>query len=156
MRLMRMEKTGFTLIEVAIASVILVVALVGLLGVFIGCSGLSELTKNLTIAINGAQIEIERIHNLPFNQISAENGNTFDVSGIGVATSEGSIEVNTVGGDAGLLEVRVTVCWMQKGGRIIGEDTNLNGNLDAGEDSVINGWIDSPAQLVTLITEKKE
>jgi len=52
-----------------------------------------------------------------------------------------------------LLEVTVSVCWQQVL-RVIGEDKNLNGVLDAGEDTNGNGKIDSSVQLVTRIVNK--
>ncbi|MBI5554451.1 MAG: prepilin-type N-terminal cleavage/methylation domain-containing protein [Elusimicrobia bacterium] len=55
-----------------------------------------------------------------------------------------------------LLEVVITVCWRAKDGRIIGEDTNLNGVLDAGEDMNANSELDSPVKFRGFITDKNE
>jgi hypothetical protein len=54
-----------------------------------------------------------------------------------------------------LLEITISVCWRQ-GGRVMGEDTDLDGNLDAGEDksSPLNGIIDSPVELVTRVANR--
>ncbi len=54
-----------------------------------------------------------------------------------------------------LLKIKVTCCWKEKGGRIIGEDKNLNGQLDIGEDINGNGELDSPVKLVTYIANKE-
>ena len=142
------------MLELMIAAVVLVVALLGLLGVFTGCFGLNETARNLTIAINGAQAETERIRNLPFNQISAQDGTSFEITGIADASSEGIVEVNISNPD--LLTVTVTVCWRQKGGRIIGEDANLDGAFDlvTEDTNPANGQLDSPAQIVTLMAER--
>ncbi len=151
-------KKGFTLIELMIAAAILVIALVGLLAAYTGCFGLNETARNLTIAMSGAQKEMEKIRNLAFSQISAEDGNSFEIAGIADADSEGVIEVDSSNPD--LLVVTVTVCWRQKGGRVIGEDngsgggTLLNGNLDGTEDTNGNNILDSPAQIVTLFSER--
>jgi len=54
-----------------------------------------------------------------------------------------------------LLEVIITVCWRQSDGRLFGEDANLNGVLDTGEDTLtVNNRLDSPAQLRILLSEK--
>jgi len=53
-----------------------------------------------------------------------------------------------------LLDVTVSVCWRQ-GNKVIGEDTNLNGVLDVGEDTIIaNNIIDSTVELVTQVANR--
>lgn len=147
-----MNRCGFTLMELMIAAGVLVFALLGLLAVFIGCSGLNETARNLTIAINGVQREIEGIRNLPFNQIDELDGSSFEITGIADSESEGIIEVDDSNPE--LLVVTVTVCWRQQG-RVIGEDKNLNGIFEPStEDANANGRLDSPAQIVTLITRR--
>ena len=138
--------------ELMIAAAILVVALGGLIAAYIGCFNLNETARNLTIAMNGAQREMERIRNLPLSQISAEDGNSFEIAGIADTDSEGIVEVDS--SDPDLLVVTITICWRQKGDRVVGEDANLNGVLDAGEDTNGNGRLDSPAQVVTLISRR--
>ena len=49
------------------------------------------------------------------------------------------------------LLVTVSFSWRESGGRIIGEDLNLNGRLDAGEDKNGNGIIDSVVQFSSYI-----
>lgn len=59
-----------------------------------------------------------------------------------------------------LIDVYVTVSWREgRGtGRVIGEDANLNGVLDSGEDGTYaggtTGRLDSPAQLVSKVTDR--
>jgi hypothetical protein len=56
--------------------------------------------------------------------------------------------------NAEFLDVTVSICWRQ-GNRIIGEDANLNGVLDSGEDTMeANGIIDSTVQLKTRVANK--
>lgn len=142
-----MRNRAFTLIELMIAAAILVVAFLGLLGVFTGCLGLNELAGNFTIAINGAQAELERIRGLSFGNISA---GTFEISGMDSSDSQGIVEVDNT--NPNLLRITVTVCWRQKSGRIIGEDADLNGVFVAAtEDDNGNGQLDSPVQIITLI-----
>jgi len=138
-----------------IAAAVLVVALLGLLGVFTNCFGLNETARNLTIAINGAQERLEQIRNADFGTIIANYNGPFNVSGL---DGIGRVDATYVAGsNNNLIDTRVVICWRQGRNRIIGEDINLNGNLDAGEDvNPTNGSLDSPAQLVTLITEKEQ
>ncbi len=52
-----------------------------------------------------------------------------------------------------LIQVEVVVCF-QAGRRIVGEDQNLNGILDSGEDTNADNKISSPVSLKTLITSQ--
>jgi len=52
-----------------------------------------------------------------------------------------------------LLKVKAVICWRDKN-RVFGEDQNLNGVLDAGEDINKNGEIDSPCQAETVLVRK--
>ena len=49
--------------------------------------------------------------------------------------------------------VRLVASWQQMSGRMVGEDVNLDGVLQASEDVNGNTWMDSPAELVVLIPE---
>ena len=52
-----------------------------------------------------------------------------------------------------LLNLHVAACWVSRG-RSIGEDRNCNGQLDAGEDADLDGWLDSPAMVSTRIARR--
>ena len=52
-----------------------------------------------------------------------------------------------------LLKVTISVSWKQ-GNTVVGEDRNLDGSLNAGEDSNGNGILDSPVELTTLIVNR--
>lgn len=151
--MMKLWDKGFTLIEVMIATAILVTVLCGILATYIACFELISTSKNLTLAINSAQRKIEEIRNYSFSGISTDyNWTTFTVDEITLENSRGIVYVDNSNPD--LLEITISVCWRQRGNRIIGEDLDLDGILDAGEDSNANGIIDSPVQLVTLITQR--
>lgn len=155
----RLLRGGFTLVEVMIAVTILAVASGGLIAAFTGCFTVNEGARNSTIAINGAQKKMEEIRNYDFDDIYSDyNGATFEVAGLheeGSENKEGSIVVDNT--NSNLLKVTVTVCWKQKDGRIFGEDSDLDGILDAGEgeDSNENGKLDSPVQLVTWMANRE-
>jgi prepilin-type N-terminal cleavage/methylation domain-containing protein len=157
MDLVRKNKSsGFTLAELMVATLILGLVLVGLLGTYVACLDLTELSKNSSIATNIAMAKIEEVRNDTYANIKTDYDSTgcgrpscgkpFDITGL---MGKGVSYVDNTNPD--LLKITVTVCWRQRNGRIIGEDTNLNGQLDAGEDKNGNGMLDSIAQVVTYI-----
>lgn len=149
--LKRPYNRGFGLAEILLAVAILVFALCGILAMHTTCLVLMATSKNVNIATNAAQGLIEEIRSAPFAQIIDDyNGLNFIVNNI--PSSRGVVYVDDTNPD--LLEVTISVCWKQ-GNRIIGEDTNLNGVLNAGEDkSPYNQIIDSPVELVTRISNR--
>ena len=164
----RVQQQGFTLVELMIAVLILTISLSGLLHAFSTCFILNENSRNISLALNGAQEMIEQIRNDDFDDIyDTYNGGMFNLGSdwfLSDNDHKGVIEVIKNGSDTAsitnddLLQVRVVICWRQQGGRIIGEDINLNGELDTGEDksSPLNGRIDSPAELITLISNQSD
>jgi len=141
---------GFTLVEALVAAGILVFAICAILVTYISCFILISTSKNVNIATNAAFGLIEEIRSTPFTQISNDyNGLNFTLNDI--PQSMGVVYVDDTNPE--LLEVTVSVCWQQVL-RVIGEDKNLNGVLDAGEDTNGNGKIDSSVQLVTRIVNK--
>lgn len=142
--------TGFTLLEILLAVGILGSMLCGILVTYASCFVLAATAKNSNISTNAALSLIEEIRSSPFNRIMDDyNGLNFLVNGIPL--SRGVIYVNNA--NPKLLEVTVVVCWRQ-GNRVIGEDKNLNGILDAGEDVNGNGIIDSPVELITKVVNR--
>jgi len=140
---------GFTLAELMVATFVMVVGFVGLLTTFIRCIELNEISRNSSIAVAAVKTQMEQIKNTnpPANMIAAFNAVPFAVNGL---TGMGVSYVNNTT-DPNLYEITVTVCWQQKNGRIFGEDTNLNGVLNAGEDANANGILDSAVQVVTFV-----
>ena len=117
-----MKKSGFTLLELMIGSAVLVLALVGLIGAYIGCFSLNESARNLTVAMNDAQCTMEEIRdrnvtsNITQEDWAAwaatdppEGGgcNTLDSESINVTYPSGT------GIDP--LEILITVNWTEKG-----------------------------------------
>ena len=108
--------------ELMIAAVILSVALVGLLGVFVGSFNLIDSAKNLTVAINHGQSVIEQMrdYNIPA-LITAENWTVWaqtDFPGGGGCNtlSNEAVQITYPSGTSALpLEILVTVNWDEQG-----------------------------------------
>jgi len=149
-----LHNKGFTLVELLIAAMVLVVAICGILATYVTCFETVVTSQNLRTAIDVAQSKIDQIRNAPFGVICTFNigPNNVFTANVGGVTYVGRIYVDNCPNDP--VTVTVSVCWRQKGGRVIGEDRNLNGALNAGEDGDGNNRIDSPAQIVTVVTAR--
>lgn len=144
------KENAFTLPELMISVLILGITFVGMLLTFVKCMDLNELSRNSMIAVAAAKTKAEDIKNSSFNTIYTNyNAVPFDVTGFAVGTAKGVSYVDNTNPD--LLLVTISICWKQKSGRTIGEDTNVNGILNAGEDKDADNAIDSPVQVVSYI-----
>lgn len=130
-----------------VAAMIMVLAFMGILYTYARYLELDELSRNTSLALQASQDKIEAIKNTAYDQIVATyNNQTFTYTGI---NGRGSIRI--VDTNPKLMLVTVTFCWRQSNGRLMGEDKNLNGVLNTGEDANANGTIDSPVQLIAYI-----
>lgn len=146
---------GFTFVELLLAVSILAVIVVGIQEMFIMASVLGDVSSNTSIAIIEARNKIEEIRNTPFDDIvtnyslAGDPGKTFNavnIQGKGVVTIDDT--------DPLLLKVTVDVSFLCKNNRKIGEDKNLDGILEGGEDDNGNGKLDSVATLTTYIAKR--
>lgn len=144
------KRNGFTLVELMVAAVIMIIAFVGILVAYIRCLEISEMSKNSSTALTASKSHMEQIKNTTFADILATYHNVAftapNLNGMGVSYVDAS--------NPDLLQVTVTFCWRQKSGLRVGEDTDLDGVIDAGEDVNANGMLDSPVQLVTYIYDE--
>ena len=138
---------GFSLTELMIAAAVFLLVIAGVLISYIACLELAEVSKNSSLAVYAAKSKIEEMKNTPFSQIlAAYNNTTFttaNLNGIGVCYVDDS--------NPDLLHVSVVFCWKQPNGRVLGEDKDLDGQLDVGEDMNSNGRLDSIVQIETYI-----
>lgn len=141
---------GMTLVELLIAAGILVLTLSGILVSYVACLELAEISKKVSLALYGVKGKMEEIQNKDFNQIKATYDNTTftlaGFNGIGVSYVDDN--------DPDLLLIDVVFCWQQANGRLIGEDQNLNGQLDPGEDQNGNGRLDSLVEVTSQIFQR--
>jgi prepilin-type N-terminal cleavage/methylation domain-containing protein len=143
---MKRAQRGMTLLEVMVASSIFAFCLSGLLLTYINLFTLTDLTKDFTIAANAMQTKMEEIKRLPFINLASLNNTTFPVEGFTGTNATGVIQVLSNTGYTDLLQVRLVVSFKSKN-RIIGEDANLDGVLNASEEAAGAGKL----QLTTLI-----
>ena len=142
--------SGFTLLELMIAAAILVVAIVGLLATFTGFLSLNENSRNVSLAIAACQDKTEEIRDSDFSALySTYSSTNFEPDGFPVADAEGNVYIDNT--DPNLFEICVSVSWREHSNRIIGEDVDLDGELDIGEDLNSDGRLSSPAEIVTLM-----
>jgi len=138
-------RDGFSLIELLIAVGIFLLAFVGILVSYLTCLELAQLSKNTSIAVHAVKARLETIENTAFDQTKATYNNiTFTTAGL---TGMGVSYVDDT--NPRLLKITIPFCWKQPSGRIVGEDTNLNGQVNGSEDKNANGLLDSPVQIVT-------
>jgi len=143
---------AFTLMELMVAALILAIVLVGLLASYATCFNLNEIAQNTAFAVNACAKKTEEIKNFAnFDQIKTTYHDvSFPPDNL---TGSGVSYVDDTNPD--LLVITVTVCWRQKNGRIIGEDADLDGGFDPGEDTItVNGMLDSVAQVVTYLARR--
>jgi type II secretory pathway pseudopilin PulG len=154
---MRLWDKAFTLVEVMLAALILAFSLCGILLTYINMFILSDLSRDFTLATNAVQAEMEKIKSTDFTGLLALNGTKFDITGFPTNNAKGVVFVTDdhPGGYNYLMQVRIVACFKSRN-RVIGEDTNLNGILDPGEDISIppNARLDSPIEMVTLIAKR--
>lgn len=141
------KEEGFALAEIMVSAVVMIIAFVGILLTYIKCQELNEISRNKSMATRAAKSRMEVIRNTDFTQLSANYHNVpfFDgnINGAGVSY------VDTT--DPDIFQITVSFSWQQKSGLVVGEDQNINGVLNAGEDADGNGMLDSIVQLTTFV-----
>lgn len=161
-------RAGFTLIEVMITAAILAFCICGLLLTYINLFLLADISRDLTLATNAMQAKMEEMKRVAFdclltsssatcpaacNNTCFSDSSTFNLEGIN--EGKGRIEVSSVIGSGDLKRIRLVSCFRTRG-RLIGEDSNLDGDLDAGEDTLVTdpaNRLDSPMEFITLIAK---
>jgi len=121
--LMHKHKAAMTLPELLIAAALVAVVLISIVFSYMTCLQLNELAKNSSIAVRSARTRLEQIKNTDFDDIKAQ----YDEVSFTPALLNGSGVSYVDDSNPDLLAVTVTVCWQQRNGRIIGEDSDLDG-----------------------------
>jgi|SRR6185503_1846383 len=141
------NKSGFTLPEILIAVALLTVIFSGVILTYFRCMELNEISANTSTAVLAAKSKIAEMETTAFNSVDATYNNVpFAVTGLdgmGVSYVDDSTP--------GILTITTVVGWRQSNGRVFGEDTNLNGQLNGSEDLNGNNRLDS---IVTFETQR--
>ena len=141
------KKHGLTLIELLMAVGMFVLILGGIWTSFIVCLKITRNAQNSLQLLAAAQNRMEQIKAASFTTVINDfNGKPFVIEGV-KAKGVTYLNATTV---PHLLDVVICVSWRQNQ-TVIGEDQNLNGELDQGEDQNHNGRLDSPFQLVAKL-----
>ena len=149
------NKEGFTLVELVFVIGILASIAVGMVQLYIHTAAMADLSGNVSIAVSQAQNILEEIREHDYDLISADYGaggnpgNKFDLT---LMTGKGRIYLDT--SNAELIEIEVVVSWEDRYGRIIGEDLDLDGELDGGEDSNGDSKLSSIVTLMSMVTRR--
>ena len=154
-KILSSSKSGFTLVEVLVTAGVVVVVLTGLMQLFIYCRALADMAANTAFAVTEAQDKMEEIRNTSYDLITTNyvsGGTPGNIFSLGAHGAVGSIYIDSSNSD--LLRVDVSVGWRNINGRVIGEDLDLDGDIDAGEDVNGNSKLDSPVMLSTSIARK--
>jgi len=152
---------GFSLLELMISTGILIIIMVGLFYTYISCFELNEFSRNCMLANNALQAHLETIRETySFDDLDLLHESSTALNTYGTDQPLGIIRVDVYTSiynntEAEMKYVRLVACWQQKSGRVIGEDTNLDGILDDATEDIINpnrDTMDSPAEITALIT----
>ena len=156
--MMKLSDRAFTLIELVFTFAIVVTCILGILLTYISMFILLDLSRDLTLANNAVQAVMEDIKKKDFSELSAGTKilTLTELADYRFPSSSSAVQVIEDGylgytSPAQLKKARIIACFRSRG-RVIGEDTNLNGVLDVGEDINENGRMDSPVEVITLIT----
>lgn len=145
-----MNRNGFTLLELMIASGVLVIVMAGLLSAYINCLEMNETTKNSNLALGAVQEELENLRKAPFQTLNATY--TFYATGPLANLSLGRVVIDSAT-NSSFYRVDAGMCWEQRNSRIIGECVDNNGTL-LFNDTNGNGILDSPVQLTTYVAQR--
>ena len=141
------SKKALSLVELLIAVLILIPLFTMSMETLIRCIDLSDLAKNSSLAVTGFKNRLTTIESTNFSQIfNTYNNTTFTINGL-----NGIGKTYVDNSNPNHLVVTLSFSWQERNGRVIGEDKNLNGTLNAGEDLNGNGQIDSIVEATTQI-----
>jgi hypothetical protein len=139
-----------TIIELMIAVLLLLPLLTVVMQNFITCMHLNASAEGTSKAIWQERTLFATIEKTPFDDIyNTYNNKTFPLVGL-----NGYMVTYVTQTDADLLTVHISAAWKDLRGRCNGEDVDVNGQIDAGEDKNGNGRLDSNVGFSTFIYDK--
>jgi len=143
---------AFTLLELALAIAIFVIAACGILSLFISSATIAESAGNVTRAINVAREELE-------NNVKQANFATLTNYSLLPPNIPNEMSLACYVQNHPTLndirQVTIVVSHRGKSQHVIGEDENLNGLLDGGEDTNGDGRLSSLCEISTFIARQE-
>jgi prepilin-type N-terminal cleavage/methylation domain-containing protein len=138
---------GFTLTELLIGLMILLPLCTITMKLFIDCTQLNKQSMNTAQALSALIDRMSVIEKTSFNQIlSSYNNQTFTLNGF-----DGRGVSYITATNANYVTVTLSFSWREDNDRVIGEDKDLDGVIDTGEDINGNGRLDSPVQITSIV-----
>jgi len=110
------NRRGFTLSELMIAVLILVIAIAALLATYVTCLFMNEANNNLVTAVNDVQYVLEEIKSLAYANIEGYVPVQAQVTHLRPEQNE-VIQVSHTHPRANIIEVTVTATWQERNGR---------------------------------------
>jgi len=139
---------GLSLIELSIAIAIFVIAACGIISIFLSCATLTDSAGNITQMANIARGELEdSVRRANFDTLA----NYFLLPPNVPNDTSLAVYVQNHPTINDLREVIIVLNIRGKSNRVVGEDQNLNGVLDGGEDLDGNGRLSSIYEVATYV-----
>ena len=153
---------GFTLVEVLVSAFIMSITLAAILGGFLGNMHLTNVATSKVAMQTQLDRFVEGLRQQPFatltGRVRSQHRSSDDDAGFVLPTGyQGELLVEyklVTYGSVNAVEVTMDPIWREGQNRMIGEDANLNGVLNAGEDRNGNGRLDSPSQITIRIAQR--
>ena len=142
---------GFTIPEILITVLILLPIFIGTMYVFIQCMGFRAMARNSSYAVLACKDKMAEIENTGFAGIAGTFDNTTFTSA-DVTDGKGVVYVDD--SQPNVVGVTVSFSWKERNGRLFGEDADLDGQIDNGEDINGNNMLDSPVEFTTVIYDR--
>lgn len=147
--------TGFTLVEILISTAIMAIAITSTLQILNYLLMMNETNDVTVLCMNELQGRIDQVRNTLYSDVvGVYNGRQFQIAEL---TNRGiqhrGVFIASEIEPLFITRVKVVVCWRNRT-RIIGEDVNFNGVLDAGEDTNGNGELDSPIMMDAAVIDR--
>jgi prepilin-type N-terminal cleavage/methylation domain-containing protein len=142
------NKAGFTLAELALSVAIFAITAVGIASVFISSASISESAGNITSMVNIAREEIEdTVRGTTYDNLN----NYFKLPPNSPTDTSIACYVSDHPNINNLRQVTIVVCYREGLNRVIGEDSDLDGVLDGGEDLNADGRLSSLCEITYFI-----
>ena len=143
-----------TMVDLMVSVLILLPSLTVVMQNFVTCMALNASAEETSKAIWQERSLVAAIEKTSFHTIQdTYNNKSFAMTGLKGFMTTYVDEANGVT-DTDLLIVRISATWKDRRGRYNGEDVNLNGQLDVGEDKNNNNRLDSNVGFSTFVYDK--